>query len=573
MRLKIKIGILFVGAVMMRYNSSGQPVIQQSKTNCPHENIVVHLSHESAFTGEICWFKIYCTSSLFPALELSQIAYIELVGNENTSLIRKKIRLTRGEGMGDFEIPVDLPTGLYYILAYTNWMKNFDEASFFKKGLVIINPNQPSGNLSDSGLYVREQADTAGNKIKGNILDVSPDKKLYSTREQVSLKIKTGGMSGKAITGNFSVSVYRQEPPMVFKSKKDDGTPILHDPENIIFKPDYNGILLSGRLSGPVGALPGKIVTLCMPGPGTDIKSNVTDSLGYFHFLLKPKEGEQDVVIEVPDADSKIDLKEAFWNGFRTPPDNLLFGLDRKALYYLKEKYAHYQLQGNFKMQYYLQNPPVQNPVDSSVFYSKPYQTIEMTSYISLDSLREYFYELVPSIKFTSRKGEFNISVIDRQTSTFIDEKPGVFLDGVRYDDYATIAALPAGEISRMVILPTTYYYKDFTFGGIVDIHTKKSDFNGVKPLPNMTRFLFPMVNSSEWRFSAPIYAVSDTLDRIPDFRYLLHWDPSVKIENTGVTTVHFYTSDVTGSFLVSVVWKTAEGEILQAGYEIIVEQ
>ncbi len=91
-----------------------------------------------------------------------------------------------------------------------------------------------------------------------------------------------------------------------------------------------------------------------MPGPGTDIKSNVTDSLGYFHFLLSPKEGEQDVVIEVPDADSKIDLKEAFWNGFRTPPDNLQFGLDRKALYYLKEKYAHYQLQGNFKMQNYI---------------------------------------------------------------------------------------------------------------------------------------------------------------------------------------------------------------------------
>ncbi len=119
-----------------------------------------------------------------------------------------------------------------------------------------------------------------------------------------------------------------------------------------------------------------------------------------------------------------------------------------------------------------------------------------MTSYISLDSLREYFYELVPSVRFTGRKGEFNISVIDRQTSTFIDEKPGVFLDGVRYDDYAAIAGLPAGEINRIVILPTTYYYKDFTFGGIVDIHTKKSDFNGVKPLPNMTRFLFPMVNS-----------------------------------------------------------------------------
>ena len=223
-------------------------------------------------------------------------------------------------------------------------------------------------------------------------------------------------------------------------------------------------------------------------------------------------------------------------------------------------------------MQYYIKYPPVHHPADSSVFYSKPYQKIEMTYYISLDSLREYFYELVPSVKFTRRKGEFDISVIDRQTSTFINEKPGVFLDGVLYDDYAAIAGIPAGDIDRMVILPATYYYKDFTFGGIVDIHTKKSDFNGVKLLPEMTRFFFPMADAPQWRFSAPGYAKSDSISRIPDFRYLLHWDPSVKIEK-GETTVHFYTGDVTGSFMVKVMGRSKDGEILEAVKEIMVEQ
>ena len=120
---------------------------------------------------------------------------------------------------------------------------------------------------------------------------------------------------------------------------------------------------------------------------------------------------------------------------------------------------------------------------------------------LSLIHFREYFYELVPSVKFTQRRGEFDISVIDPLTLFPLNNKPGVFLDGVLYDNYAGLANIPVGEIDRMTVITNTYYYKDFTFGGIIDIHTKKSDFNSVKLLPNMTRFIYPMASKSEWRF------------------------------------------------------------------------
>jgi hypothetical protein len=192
-----------------------------------------------------------------------------------------------------------------------------------------------------------------------------------------------------------------------------------------------------------------------------------------------------------------------------------------------------------------------------------------MSNYINLDSLREYFYELVPSVKFTQRRGEFNISVIDQQTQIPIEDKPGVFLDGVLFDNYALIAGIPPGEIDRMAILPATYYYKVFTFGGIVDIHTKKSDFSIVKPLPEMTRFLFPMANACEWTFTSPDYTVDDFLDRKPDFRYLLYWEPQVQVDSSGEASVSFYTGDVKGSFVVKIVGMNATGEMMQAENEI----
>ena len=153
-----------------------------------------------------------------------------------------------------------------------------------------------------------------------------------------------------------------------------------------------------------------------------------------------------------------------------------------------------------------------------------------------------------------------------------ISQKPGIFLDGVLYDNFEAIANIPVRELGRMMVLPAIYYYKDFTFGGIIDIHTKKSDFNSVNLLPHMTRFIFPMADASEWKFNSPDYSDADSLKRIPDFRYLLYWEPDIHIETPGVLSVQFYTGDVTGTFIIKVSGTSTDGEHLEAEEEISVE-
>jgi hypothetical protein len=574
MQQKIKIVFLFTAVILLWNNLSGQNSKKPPDVNCPEEKIQLHLTQECVFSGEILWFKIYCTSFLFPAEGLSSLAFIELVSSENTSIIRKKILLKHGEGPGEFEIPDNLPTGLYYILAYTNWMKNFGEESFLRKEIMVVNPDHPFKNTPDSleASMIKKEA-TAVTNFNVSKLKVVPDKKKYATREKVMIKIRAGSISGKGISGDFSVAVYRKEPPMIFRIKNNNKEVLNKSPERIVYLPDYKGIRLSGKLTDPSdNAVAGAYVTASMPGPGTDIKSTITDSIGIFHFLLKSEEGEQDIVISIPDADKRIRLEESFWNGFRDLPDNIKFDLNQDAISYLKEKFIHFQLQNRFKKQNSIKNTPVKNLADSSVFYTKPYQTIEFKNYISLDSLGEYFYELVPSVKFNRRKEEFYFSVIDPLTLNYIEEKSGVFLDGVLYDNYAGIATIPLREIDRMAILPSVYYYKDFTFGGIIDIHTKKSDFNAVKLLPNMTRFIYPLASSSEWKFTSPDYSIPGSPDRIPDFRYLLYWEPNIRVENSEGVSIKFYTGDIKGTFVVKVVGISDEGEILQTENEIIID-
>jgi hypothetical protein len=571
MRHRFKIIIFIISGFLLGNDVIGQNVEKKSPGNCPEEKMEVHISHGSAFAGELLWFKVYCTSPLFPKEELSSLAFVELINSENASLLREKILLQHGEGSGEFEIPANLPTGIYHILAYTNWMKNFGEGSFSNKELVIVNPYQPFNKAQDKTDSLKTSKESSFSATSGNKIKIIADKKIYSTRQQVSLKIEGNGANGMALSGDFSVSVYRKEPQMIYNSQLNIGQGSNKYPEIITFWPDYKGIRLSGKLlDNSDNPVPGSAVTEAIPGPGTDIKQSITDSNGDFNFLLKSREGEQEIVFTLPGQDTKMSLEESFWNGFRKSPDNQPLTLNAEAVSYLKAKFAHYQFQSRFKKQNTIPNIPGKIVKDSSVFYSNPYQLIKLNDYFVLDSLREYFHELVPSVRYSQRRNEIDISVRDSVNSSYLEDKPGVFLDGVLYNDYAAIANIPVKEVDRIAVLPKIYYYRDFSFGGIIDIHTVKSDFNSVKPLSNMTRIIFPMADACKWKFTSPDYSVPGSTSRIPDFRYLLYWEPNVKIDNSTVK-VQFYTGDIKGIYIVKVIGISENGEIFQAENEIVV--
>ena len=82
--------------------------------------------------GEIVWFKLYIVNAFTNApLELSKVAYVEILDSANKHLLQAKIFLTRAEGNGSFYLPVNLNSGTFKFRTYTNWMKNFSPDYFF----------------------------------------------------------------------------------------------------------------------------------------------------------------------------------------------------------------------------------------------------------------------------------------------------------------------------------------------------------------------------------------------------------------------------------------------------------
>jgi hypothetical protein len=104
------------------------------------EKIFVHTDKDNYLTGEICWFKVYVVDGMFhKPLDLSKVAYVEILDAQNNAVTQAKIALKQGLGNGSFQLGTNVASGTYRLRAYTRWMQNYAPVFYFEKVLHIIN--------------------------------------------------------------------------------------------------------------------------------------------------------------------------------------------------------------------------------------------------------------------------------------------------------------------------------------------------------------------------------------------------------------------------------------------------
>jgi hypothetical protein len=124
----------------------------QYRSQYIQEKLYVHTDKDSYLSREICWFRIYYLDALYNTpINISKIAYVEILDRNNRPVIQQKVSLKPGESNGSMIIPVNIPSGTYTLRAYTNWMKNFGPEYFFEKPIRIINTK----NLIPDSTYTK----------------------------------------------------------------------------------------------------------------------------------------------------------------------------------------------------------------------------------------------------------------------------------------------------------------------------------------------------------------------------------------------------------------------------------
>jgi hypothetical protein len=165
-----------------------------SKKNPSYREVInIHLGRETYISGESIWYKAYCFSNQAnPSEFLSKAAYVELINEKYQPVLAQVLEINGNCGSSMMHLPDTLATGLYYLTAYTQWMRNFGKESFFSAPVFIYNQYDEHGT----------------NALSSYILPLSPryfvegGKMVAGTENKIIIQV--AGLFGKQISGAIS---------------------------------------------------------------------------------------------------------------------------------------------------------------------------------------------------------------------------------------------------------------------------------------------------------------------------------------------------------------------------------
>ena len=164
----------------------------------PDERVMVKTDRDIYLCGEDILMSAYTyEGNWFTPVSISSVLYVEFYNPENHVFSRMKLLMKKGKGTGQIGIPRNVATGIYYLRAYTNYMKNFGIKQFFLKKLKIVNP------------FVESDFGTFGNDSAGIIhCDIYPEGGglLSGFQNRIGCRFTDGNGNGLQVTARLKDS-------------------------------------------------------------------------------------------------------------------------------------------------------------------------------------------------------------------------------------------------------------------------------------------------------------------------------------------------------------------------------
>lgn len=515
------------------------------KNKIPKEQVYLHLNSTFLFSGETLLYKFYCLDANTTKISaLSQVGWVTLINSDKKKVFQHKLDLSNGQAYSDFFITSDLPTGAYKILGYTSWMLN-DKENYFEQDIYIINPYLGKTKALNA-------ENTLEDPVKNIKLTNSSDFKLelnkesFSKREKVELSLK----NLSEVSGDFSISVRRLDSlskPSKIKSTNFDK---LYDSQEWNFSdtlilPEVRGSLVFGKVTG--GFQSGNLF-ISFPGEESQINIASIDDDGKFNFTVKKGLSSDQVLIQAMDYMKKDFSVELYEN---VDPNYTSLNFDE---IYINKSLRDYILNRsiNNQIENAYTSTKSDRPLlseDKGYFFNDKLLVYNLDEYKRFSTVKETFVEIINNAQ-VKRNDDNTQSIFIRNVETVSNIKfPALLIvDGVIVQNHNKLISFDAEKISTIGILNHKLFFGPETFYGVIVVETNEGDF----PEEFMEDFIesIKIVKAqNQKQYYSPNYD-EENLDRIPDYRSQLWWEPEISFLN--VSTHSFFTSDVSGRFEVN---------------------
>lgn len=308
--------------------------------------------------------------------------------------------------------------------------------------------------------------------------------------------------------------------------------------KSVKYTPEFKGALLSGKIINIDGLpLANNDIFLSYPDSVVNVKITKTNEVGEFSFFIKPDKPVRDILINANNhsKDLTILIDNNFLDDY---PVNEDYKVDLNDEYrnYLTELYLNYKI----SQLYDLPKSKVDSiaPIGrSNSIYDKGVRIINFDNYMKLDSIREYFYEIIPEVKIVKQGANSQFRIRDIKTNKPSNSEPAIFVDGIYVSDANLVLSLSPNNCKRIEIIQRPVLLKNRIYEGLIAIFTKKYDFPIALP-SNALRMEYNIFDqSSIFKKAIPENSIT------PSFFNTLYWNPNVFI-NSASTKIEFFTGD-----------------------------
>ncbi|MEO5681537.1 MAG: hypothetical protein ABIQ88_02790 [Chitinophagaceae bacterium] len=434
------------------------------------------------------------------------------------------------------------------------------------------------------------------------------DGSVYDTRKKVTVQVSAADQQGKPAAADMSIAVYRidslaavdetdissylwlssdlgmniESPGYYFTSQ----SPVVEEAmDNLLltsgwrrfrwedvlenkkpsfeFSPEFKGHIVKAKVISNANGQPvrGAESYLSVVGTRSQVRGAFSDDSGIVKFEMNHFYGNGELIVQTAGSDSfpaHVEIISPFadkYSGSVLP----VFSLPEKNAGALFGQHVSVQVQNTFSGEKLRQlTVPI---FDTTAFYAKPDKVYMLDDYVRFTTVEEILREYVPEVNVRKRAGKFYLPVFDNIRKEFFVVDPLVMLDGVPVQDVDKIMNYDPLKIRKLEVVARMYFYGNMFFGGIVNFVSYKGNLEGYELDPGATVIDYETLQMQREFFSPRYQAPEEANSRLPDFRSLLYWSPSLTINKDGRQDINFYTSDMPGLFAAVLQGITADGK------------
>jgi hypothetical protein len=325
---------------------------------------------------------------------------------------------------------------------------------------------------------------------------------------------------------------------------------LSNKPAAFEFIPEFDGHMINAKVvnSANEGPLEDVGTYLSVPGMQIQFYNAKTNAQGKAFFDVRDYYGQNEIILQTDAAlqNYRIDVQNPFSEKYSSHPLPA-FALSENVRHTVNQHSIGMQVinayDGNKLSRFAIP------AIDTTPFYGKPYSRYKLDDYTRFTTMEEVLREYVPEVAVRRRDGQLHLLVFDWELRDFYSPDPLILLDGVRVDNQ-TIMAYDPLKVNTLDVVTNKYIKGDFIYNGIVSFTTYHGDMQDLKLDPKAVILDYEGLQLQR-EFYSPVYKTEQQANsRLPDFRHLLYWSPTVQTDAGGQAALEFYTSDIKGRYV-----------------------